>query len=154
MYVIFDIDGTLADNSHRKHLLKDGWDVFFNACHQDIPKTNVCALAKTLDRAGHKVEFWTGRPESIREKTSEWLEKYTQIGISKLNLLMRPNDSFVSNSTLKYGMLMNAVVSPDLVFEDSQEICDMFESQGVTALKAVSTKTEKYAAILAEKERK
>ena len=37
--VICDIDGTVANNEHRQHLLKGfkTWDAFFNALDKDTP---------------------------------------------------------------------------------------------------------------------
>ncbi len=45
--VIFDIDGTLADNSHRQHFLEGGkkdWKGFFDAMVDDQPNINVLRL--------------------------------------------------------------------------------------------------------------
>jgi len=39
--VIFDIDGTLSDNSHRQHFLEQkhkDWEGFFKECEKDKPK--------------------------------------------------------------------------------------------------------------------
>jgi phosphoglycolate phosphatase-like HAD superfamily hydrolase len=38
--VIFDLDGTLADLTHRLHYVKNGnrnWDKFFEECDKDLP---------------------------------------------------------------------------------------------------------------------
>lgn len=50
---IFDLDGTLADLTHRLHFLenktdKRRWDKFHAACSKDKPKYNVIWLFNTL----------------------------------------------------------------------------------------------------------
>src|SRR3546814_20900822 len=52
--IIFDIDGTLADVGHRRHLVTQGrkdWGRFFDEMVNDPPLANVCLLAEMLSFA-------------------------------------------------------------------------------------------------------
>lgn len=51
--IVFDLDGTLADITHRLHFIKDGnhdWDGFFAACVDDAPIPEMVALFQVLER--------------------------------------------------------------------------------------------------------
>jgi hydroxymethylpyrimidine pyrophosphatase-like HAD family hydrolase len=64
--VLCDIDGTVANNDHRQHLLKEfkDWDKFFAALIDDKPIPKVIDLIKKYNLDGQKICFITGRPES------------------------------------------------------------------------------------------
>ena len=63
--VICDIDGTVANNDHRQHLLNGfkTWDLFFNALDKDTPILEVIEYVLELHSNGKKIVFITGRPE-------------------------------------------------------------------------------------------
>ncbi len=110
--IIFDLDGTLADCSHRQHfvkkpneddknydryfspdhecsrerrektilknkltgeLWKPDWACYHNECDKDIPIEPVIEVAFPELYSGH-AEIWSGRCESVRNKTIEWLK--------------------------------------------------------------------------------
>lgn len=53
MIYIFDIDGTLADLSHRLHFIQKkpaDWDGFFAACSDDAPIPEVIELIQRLGK--------------------------------------------------------------------------------------------------------
>lgn len=99
MDIIVDIDGTLADCTHRLHLIrpsrtaappghpheernrnfKPDWPAFFDACHGDTPIWPVIAMVQSL-RTGtaspqmdNRLVFCSGRPERTRVATTKWL---------------------------------------------------------------------------------
>lgn len=74
----FDIDGTLADPSHRLHHIQKrpkDWDSFFAAVADDIPIEHMRDLCRFLQLTivGTKVVFLSGRPERTRFDTQRWL---------------------------------------------------------------------------------
>lgn len=90
MDVIFDIDGTLADASHRLHWIQDmanwvpansngvprpNWEKFMDpeAVAQDLPITPVWEILYSLMNAGNRFIFITGRSEKLRKTTADWL---------------------------------------------------------------------------------
>lgn len=76
--VVFDIDGVLADVSHRLHHIstrpKD-WPGFFAAAHADPPLPQGVALARELGEV-RQLLYLTGRPEWIRDATQKWLDRH------------------------------------------------------------------------------
>lgn len=85
MFIVFDLDDTLADTTHREHiLLKDNppdentkWSRFFEACTGDTLIKEIAdifyALTYDPDIFDHHVEIWTARSESVRKQTHFWL---------------------------------------------------------------------------------
>lgn len=74
--VIFDLDGTLCDISHRLHFIENGnkdWDGFYAACPDDVPKPAIIELNGMCHDAGHKIIISSGRSENVRTETYNWL---------------------------------------------------------------------------------
>ena len=62
---IFDIDGTLADGTHRIHHLAEtpkNWDAYFAKCDADTAHTHVVELCRRLYRYADIV-YVSGRME-------------------------------------------------------------------------------------------
>lgn len=86
--IVVDIDGVVADVSHRLHLLDRRprrWDDFFAASAEDPPLSEGVALVTELP-AGHALCWLTGRPERNRAVTEKWLLRH---GMPDRPLLMR-----------------------------------------------------------------
>lgn len=117
---VLDLDGTLADDSDRrnKYLRQRGgvkdWDSYFDP--EEVIKDPLMPIAKMgLQRLAlaikadrkkkrrNRVIFLTGRPESTRKATLQWLEKHVLplLGKVKTYLLMRPENDFTSNKAFK-----------------------------------------------------
>ena len=73
--VIFDIDGTLADNSERqKYLSELRWDMFFNEMGNDYPVKEVLELYNLIRNSQqYKIIIVSGRPEKYKKLTEQWL---------------------------------------------------------------------------------
>lgn len=141
---IFDLDGTLANIDHRLPILEDKKDPsrytkFFLACDGDVPIKATIKIFNLLYRQGDELLIWTGRGDVAREKTIEWLAKYTDMkNPQEIDgaLLMRPKKSTTKDTLLKKSWLE---VMPDdmrarlvAVFEDKPSVVDMFRAQGVS----------------------
>ena len=96
MDVIFDIDGTLADASHRLHFIKQpaeemrnhvvpdfkpDWDSFLSdeQVAKDSPIQQTCHLLMTMldDPDDYRIIFITGRNKNTQEMTLKWLGALT-----------------------------------------------------------------------------
>ena len=135
MFALFDLDGTLADDMHRQHHLRDDepdWDAYFGACEADTPNAQVDLLATTLydSPAWHRVEIWTGRPESVREATERWL---AAVGVRYDALRMRADGDHRKDAVYK-GELVERQGRPDVVFEDRVPAAARWREQGITCL--------------------
>ena len=86
--ILCDIDGTVANNEHRQHFLKNkkDWKGFFDDMINDIPIHNVINKVIEEKNAGKEIVFITGRPESYRNVSMVWLSKYFSFNFG---LLMR-----------------------------------------------------------------
>lgn len=136
--VIFDIDGTLADNTHRQHLVADGqmsWEKFFQQMGEDTPVVPIIDLCKTLTASKqYEVLLFTGRPERYRKLTEQWL---TWNGVPDLPLEMRNDGDTRPDSEVKQDML-KALLSKGaeiaFVVDDRQSVVDMWRKNGVICL--------------------
>ncbi|RRA50472.1 hypothetical protein [Acidipila sp. EB88] len=138
MHVVFDLDGTLADCSHRLHHIKgDGpkdWDAFFRDCPKDQPLEKIIAIARAMFAAGHDVEIWSARCDSVREATKAWL---ALMDVPHKLLLLRKVGDHRNDDVLKREWLEEARQEGfpvDLVFEDRARMVAMYREAGVTCL--------------------
>lgn len=102
--VVFDIDGVLADVSHRLHHLArtpKNWPAFFAAAPDDPPLQEGVSLAQRLS-AQHEVLYLTGRPESLRAVTQDWLDRH---GLPPGRLVMRRRGDFRPARVAKLDLL-------------------------------------------------
>lgn len=81
--IIVDIDGTIADLSHRRHHVSGtskNWTKFFDEMGDDLPFQTVIDTINKLVLNNEDDEFaffiCTGRPENYRAETIAWLDKY------------------------------------------------------------------------------
>lgn len=104
-YVVIDLDGTLCDHTHRKHLaLTAQWSEYHGRCIYDPPNKDVLQYVMMLAAADSKVMFLTGRPNSFRGITDLWLAKH--LGDQyEYSLMMRPIGDTHSDYILKLSLL-------------------------------------------------
>ena len=154
MRVVFDLDGTLADNKHREHFIKGekkDWDGFFEACDQDTPIWPAINTLYALHEADHHIEIWSGRGAgkdgSVRDKTFKWLMRDNKwmlpnifpapiffYSIRTIPVRMRPHEDYTPDDKLKLRWLEMARAqgrAPDLVFDDRQRCVDMWRAEGI-----------------------
>lgn len=133
MLVVFDLDGVLADCTHRlPHIQKQpkDWDAFFAACKDDeVIEAGQMILYALGENAGCEIEIWTGRPMTTFEATRNWLHKHLLAG-HLLTRMRDPNDRRPDH-ILKEEWLHECRRYPDLVFEDRQRVVDMWRRNGV-----------------------
>ena len=116
--VVVDIDGTIAKVGDRLKYLqqeKKDWDAFYEHCDEDKPIDEMCLLVADLFVLGRNIVFCTGRRESVREKTRNWL---TQNVFSTYDseLLMRKDGDWRHDTEVKPELLQKAGITPDKVY--------------------------------------
>jgi len=160
--IIFDLDGTLADCEHRRHLITPNeshgfeelyefkqdwnpkapvghghwyhkfngskwhpdWKAFYEACNEDTPIWPVVRIMESLrlnsiTMKDCDIQIWSGRCESVREKTEHWL-KYI-VGQHTYSVLkMRPIGDSTPDEELKERWLdeYNLNLYPQLEIAD------------------------------------
>jgi hypothetical protein len=141
MIVICDIDSTLANNEHRQKYLKTkpkNWKAFQSKVLLDSPIPETIALIKALAKFT-KIVYVTGRTESIRAETSEWLKLN---GCPRGRLLMREDGDFRPSADLK-----RAIVKYDLegehillALDDDRVVRSTYEGLGIRTIPIVPIK--------------
>ncbi len=137
--VIFDVDGTIADCEHRRHLV-DGsqpkdWVEFRRQTVFDTPVEWVCNIAKRFIAAGDQVAFFSARNESERTVTESQIDKW--IGGGHKGLFLRPNDSYDPDEVFKAELadkFEEIGGKIDLVFDDRNKVVDMWRARGTTVV--------------------
>lgn len=133
--VICDLDGTLFNIDHRLHYLeKKDWDGFFGAVKDDTPNAWCVELVRAMARAGHEIIFVSGRNESARPATEEWMRR---LGLDTHWLFMRPEKSRQPDYELKEAFYEHEIKDKKnvlFVVEDRKQVVDMWRSKGLTVL--------------------
>jgi hypothetical protein len=135
--VVWDLDGTLADDRARAHFVeveqgrKRDWQSYFDAIDEDPPIAASIALLGALRAAGIRIIFLTGRPEYTRPKTDRWLEAN---GLSGYDLLvMRPDGERRHAGEFKVDEIIRLRDRYELVcaFEDRIDVADHLRQVGL-----------------------
>lgn len=131
--VIVDIDGVLADASHRQHLLAGpvpDWRSFYERGVDDEPVAAMAALLAAL-RTDRTVAMLSARPMWAQRDTVGWFERH---GIRWDLLIMRESPSALDAPSFKarsVGELRSHGLVPSLAFDDDPRNVAMFEAEGV-----------------------
>lgn len=136
MFVVFDLDGTLALTEHREHHLQKtpkDWDAFMAACVDDAPNTPMVETYNALCVAGHRVAIWTGRSGQYVQETVDWL---VNNGVGMVaggvgEMVMRQPGDHRPDTVLKGEWLAAEEQFPDLVFEDRASMVEWWRGHGV-----------------------
>lgn len=136
-YVVCDIDGTIADISHRLHHIEGeekDWDSFYADCEFDKPKKDIIRIVHELRSTGKKILFSTGRSEQCYEKTMKWLHKH--FGDFE-EILMRKEGDYRKDYIVKLEEFKKAGYKKTeifCVFEDRIGVVDAWRELGVPVL--------------------
>ena len=144
--IIFDIDGTLANVSHRrKHVVgsnKD-WKAWNDNMGGDSPYMDVCFLAELLgdhplvNNGSVKLFIFSGRGEEKRDVTVAQLENWIRPYFKKCELHMRAEGDYRSDVIVKREFLQairKRGYEPRIVVDDRPSVCAMWREEGLTVL--------------------
>ncbi len=127
--VICDIDGTVANNDHRQHLLQGfkTWDKFFAHLSEDLPISEVIEFVINLHNEGRDIVFVTGRPARYEEATRKWLERYFDF---EIKLIMRQDKDKRNKVEVKKEIFLENFKSEDifLVIDNDRDLIKMWQS--------------------------
>lgn len=148
--IIFDIDGTLANNEHRQHFLIEetkNWEEFFCNMSKDSPIEPIRTVCASLIANREMVRsigcdstfdviFCTGRPSNYRGATMSWLKRYIfpNYHINDIPLYMRTAGDKRPDDVVKEELLERIRkdgYEPFLVFDDRQRVVDMWRRNGI-----------------------
>jgi FMN phosphatase YigB (HAD superfamily) len=144
--IIFDIDGTLADITHRLHhiqkLPKD-WDSFHADAGKDIPYP-LCMFAAGMCQSFLYCDslvmplFVTGRDKSQYQQTFKWIQTNIDtdyICAEEDSLFMRPEGNREDDTIVKrriYEEQIAPCYDVIAVFEDRPRVISMWREIGLT----------------------
>jgi hypothetical protein len=139
--VLFDIDGTLADGSHRQHLIrgpgKKNWPAYQKLAYDDAPHWPVIGALRAYGEVNNMTTFIvSGRGEQEREVTEKWLNDKAHIGRSYYHsLFMRPARDSRPDTEIKEEILRQKIMPlgywPQAVFDDRPRVVAMWRSLGI-----------------------
>ena len=133
--VVCDIDGTIADCTHRVHHVKGdmkNWKAFFAEMEKDEPRTDVWENVKN-DAIAHDAEIIlvSARPEDYREVTEQWLR---DSGMTEYtHLVMRRKGDKRPDTDVKSDIYRRYLQQYDIikVFDDRPSVIAMWREYGL-----------------------
>ena len=137
---VFDLDGTLADLTHRLPLItppaKKDWKQFFELCEHDKPIDWVINLNRLVFHSKYgKVVILSGRMNTVREKTENWLDKHY---VRYHELIMREAGDYRCDTIVKAEMMDKLLSLNDynlqFIVDDRQRVVDMWRARGYNVL--------------------
>ena len=137
MDVIFDVDGTLMNISHRRKFVEmkpKDWKAFRDQTVNDTPNLDVFAVAKSLHQAGHNIIIASGRNKSQRAIT---LKQLMSEGLVFRAIYLRSDSDYRPDTEVKAQMLDKMKAegwNPELVFDDRASVVDMWREKGLRAV--------------------
>jgi hypothetical protein len=184
--IIFDLDGTLANCEHRRHLVDPSynknytlrryptldeaknnkyiakewiliekssyqhcingnhekfnpdWPAFYEACDKDeiiLPVAFQFYALREKFGICHPIQIWSGRCESVKGKTIDWLKMHFTRDIDwNENIKMRPIGDNTPDDQLKERWLDEAIAEGkkiDMVFDDRPKVVRMWRRRGI-----------------------
>jgi FMN phosphatase YigB (HAD superfamily) len=134
-WIVFDLDGTLADSSHREHLAQSKqWDEFHSASYQDPLNDDVAFLLRSAPLNGCCGMVLTGRNKKYWSTTLTWFSHKGILGLVD-ELLMRPDDDFSSDAVVKprllaeyFGSIERAREDVVVILEDREKMVECWRN--------------------------
>ena len=134
--IIVDLDGTLCNADHRKHLVENtpkDWDSFYEGLVHDKPHEWCLDLIDGM-RGMAEIIFVSGRPDNYYEHTQEWLTRH---GLHIWPLFMRKQGDFRKDSIVKteiYRAHIEPIYQVLFCVDDRQQVVDAWRELGLVCL--------------------
>lgn len=132
--VVCDIDGTVAEISHRLQYAKGDtkdWKKFFSLLSADTPRTEVYEAARKLaEESSALFVFVSARPEDYRLETEQWLRDN---GMAYDNLIMRRKGDKRQDTDVKSDIYNRYLKQYEIVrvFDDRPSVIRMWREKGL-----------------------
>ena len=137
--VVCDIDGVLVKVDDRfKDIPSDPgeWEEFYkNSPDEPIPE--MVSLIRGLEYSYFNVIFCTGRRESSRRKTHDWIKNHVKWDVGKGRLLMRKDGDLRPDAIVKPELIREAGIDFNeaaFVIEDRNRVVAEWRRLGLTCL--------------------
>lgn len=119
---------------------KPDWQAFYEACDKDEPIESVIEVFRSLKlKFAEKpdIRIWSGRCESVRKKTENWLNENirgTTWFHNDADLKMRPIGDYTPDDELKERWLDEELAEGkkiDFIFDDRPKVIRMWRRRGI-----------------------
>lgn len=140
---IFDIDGVLADVTHLLPLIsqdlpkdKRDYDQYYRRIGEALPIEPALEMCSDLLNADNSLVFITGRRESSRRDTVEWLLRHFKPIRHDFLLYMRPDyderPAYGVKGDLIASVIKHTLTDPKamIIFEDDRQCVEMYKQLG------------------------
>jgi hypothetical protein len=130
------MDRILTSEPPKPMMFIPDWKSFYEACDKDIPNEPVIDMWNNRISLGMMGvdQIWSGRCESVRKMTNEWLNK-NLLCFEESQLKMRPIGDSTPDDQLKEMWLLDLMILEgkkiDFVFDDSETCCNMWRRRGI-----------------------
>lgn len=152
---IIDLDGTLCNVEHRLHHVraekgKRDWKSFFSNILGDSANEWCAEIVRSLSKQqkngpSHVIIYCSGRPDSYRKETIQWLEKNNLHDLNsslpengkEMVLFMRPRNDSRDDSIVKEIILDFEILSrytPFFAIDDRARVFEMWRKRGIVTL--------------------
>jgi hypothetical protein len=130
MLIICDIDGTVCKRIDRS-------PYHYDAAIHDVPNEPIIDILKLYYKDGfHEIVFVSGRPESARKVTREWLDIHFSSDKYSYLLYMRQDGDYRADAIIKREIYINQIESKPVLFvlDDRNQTVRMWRELGLTCL--------------------
>jgi hypothetical protein len=134
--VLFDIDGTLSNCTHRRNYLLSepkNWAEFYGHLTEDEVNPWCLRLIKMCRADGLRACLVSGRPDDYRERTLSWLA-FNEVPYDELHM-RRAGDSrkdFIVKEEILHARFDPAKIL--FVVDDRKSVAEMWRRNGLTVL--------------------
>jgi len=131
---IFDIDGTIADLTHRRQYIATkpkNYAAFHKGVTNDLPIWPVINVLLAMKAAGYKIVLCSGRDGDFRQRTVDWLARF---GVPYDALYMRAGKDYRADDIIKEELLDQILADgykPEIVFDDRDRVVAMWRRRGL-----------------------
>jgi hypothetical protein len=135
--VICDIDGTIADCSHRLHWIESkpkNWKAFYAGVLNDAPILHMLFQLDTFAKEDIPIVLCSGRGEECRGTTIQWLYDND---VPFMKLYMRPAKDYRQDYIVKEELLAQILADgfkPNLVLDDRTQVVEMWRHRGLRTI--------------------
>lgn len=131
---IFDIDGTIADLTHRRHYVRTkpkNWAAFNAGIMADTPIMPVVNLLKSIKSSGLSIVLCSGREGTMKDKTIDWLSNHSipWDGFYIRGIKDYRNDDIIKSELL--DQILEDGWNPIAVVDDRPRVVRMWRSRGL-----------------------
>lgn len=133
-----DIDGVLADPTHRLHHLAGrpkNWRGFFSEARQDAPLPQGIDVVRALLSDGLTINYVSGRPEGLRRDTLEWFSEHD---LPEAPLTLRPRGDYRPAPVWKLEVYRNLAKDAEIrtIVDDDVRVVKVLRAAGFSVRRA------------------